>query len=219
MTDPDPAEQARSLGVMARSLATLDERGAQYALTHFPSVHFAPVEGWNRQQSLNAAHEAASTLARWAEERATRILLENVGPNPYWDADAWVEIFETYPPLAFCLDVGHLHLETGGDHKANLAFVEQLAPYTRQVHLYNATEASYGEFHHAPVHPSHDPAQGWIDVPELLHAVRSGRRGALRIIFEHTPQFPFSETEIEDGMLWVRELVDRDQGSESPDRR
>jgi sugar phosphate isomerase/epimerase len=207
MTDPNPAEQARSLGVMSRTLDTAQRHDAVYAPTHFPSVHFEPVNGWSRKAALAAGHEAAGTMARWASERTMRVLLENVGPNPYWDAAAWVDIFQTYPPLGFCLDVGHLHLETGGDHAANLAFVRDLAPYTRQVHLYNATLESYRTYHHVPVHPDQNPSEGWIDVPELLGALGSGRTGPLRIVFEHTPQYPTSESHVADGMQWVRELL------------
>jgi sugar phosphate isomerase/epimerase len=212
LTDPDATEQARSLGVVAQTLETAVRHKARYTLTHFPSVHFDPVAGWSRGRALEAAHEAAATLARWADERGMPLLLENVGPNPYWDAEAWVEIFETYPPLSFCLDVGHLHLATEEDHEADRAFVAALAPYTRQVHLYNATREAYQAFHHVPAHPDQDPAEGWIDLPALLAELLARRRGPLRIVFEHTPQYPVDDDYVLAGMGWVRGLV----GAETP---
>ncbi len=206
MTDPDPAEQARSLGVMERTIATAAAHNAAYALTNFPSVHFNPVAGWNRTKAIEAGHKAAGAMARWGKACGIPILLENVGPNPYWDAAAWIEIFEANPSLGFCLDMGHLHLETRADHAADVAFVRALAPYTRQVHVYNATLESYYEHHHVPVGAWQDPADGWIDVPELLAAVRHGRRGPLRIVFEHTNEYPAGPAEVADGMAWVRGL-------------
>ena len=207
LTDPDKAEQARSLGVAAHTLESVTAHGAHYGLVHFPSVHFEPVDGWTRERALEAGHEAAATLARWADERGTPVLLENVGPNPYWDADAWIEILETYPPLYFCLDVGHLHLETAGHHEANLAFAEALAPFTRQIHLYNATPEAYRKYHHVPVHPDHRPEDGWIDVEAMLAAVMGRRKGPLRIVFEHTPEYPAETDWILEGMDWVRSLA------------
>jgi sugar phosphate isomerase/epimerase len=208
LTDPSPAEQARSLAVMRATLDSAGRYRARYALTHFPSVHFAAVAGWSRAQALDAAHEAASTLARWGEDADLPILLENVGPNPYWDAAAWCDIFDTYPNLSFCLDVGHLHLENEADGARNLLFATALAPFTRQVHVYNATREAYAEFHHVPAHPSQDPAAGWIDLPAVLGAVAAGRAGRpLRFIFEHTPEYPADENFVREGMDWVRGLV------------
>jgi sugar phosphate isomerase/epimerase len=207
LTAPDPVEQARSLGVMRHTLRTVASHGAGYALTHFPSVHFAPVDGWSRARALASAHEAAATLARWGDELDIPILLENVGPNPYWDAAAWVEIFETYPRLGFCLDVGHLHLETRGDHGADVAFAAALAPFTRQMHIYNATEAAYREWHHVPAHPEQDPRAGWIDLPAVLETVIAGRDGPLCLIFEHTPEYPVDADYVVEGMAWVRAVA------------
>jgi sugar phosphate isomerase/epimerase len=207
LTDPDASEQARSLGVMAHTLETASRHNARYALTHFPSVHFEPVERWSRERALEAGHEVAATLARWADERGVPILLENVGPNPYWDAAAWQEIFRTYAPLSFCLDVGHLHLDTGGQRDENRAFVDALAPFTRQVHVYNATREAYQAFHHVPAHPEQRPDDGWIDLPELLGIVVERRAGPVRFIFEHTPQYPVDEDYVRAGMDWIREIT------------
>jgi sugar phosphate isomerase/epimerase len=207
LTDPDPAEQHRSLSVMAQTVQTTRLHGADYTLVHFPSVHLGPVAGWSWRQALQAGHRSAALLAHWADELGRPILLENVGPNRYWDAASWIEILEAYPQLAFCLDLGHLYLELDEDRRAMRHAVERLAPYTRQVHVYNATRTAYATWHHVPAHPEQDPADGWIDLPEVLGLVAACRSGPLRIIFEHTPQYPASQAHILEGMSWVRELL------------
>jgi sugar phosphate isomerase/epimerase len=208
LTDPDPAEQARSLTVMRATMDTAQLLGARYALTHFPSVHLGQVAGWSRAHALATGHVAASGLAHWSEHANLPVLLENVGPNPYWDASAWIEILEAYPQLGFCLDVGHLHLEHHEDNARDLDFAAALAPYTRQIHIYNATQEAYATFHHIPAHPSQDPADGWIDLPALLATVTAGRAGRpLRLVFEHTPQYPATDAWVREGMDWVRDVV------------
>ena len=206
LTDPDETERARSLRVVEHTLGTASRYRPVYVLTHFPSVHFEPVEGWDEAATRAAAGATAETLQRWSREAGLPILLENVGPNPYWQAEYWSEVFDQYPSLQFCLDIGHLALEAHARQYDALRFVEQVARHTTQLHVYNATPEAYQAFHHVPIHPEQTPADGWMDLPGIADALRRGGAGDLRIVFEHTPQYPVDEAYVLEGMDWVREL-------------
>jgi sugar phosphate isomerase/epimerase len=209
LTDPDVDERSRSLRVVAHTLDSAACHGASYVLAHFPSVHFETLPGWNDDGTLAAARDTATTLEDWSMRRAMPILLENVGPNPYWRSGYWCDIMAAHPGLSFCLDIGHLHLEACQGRVDTLDFVRDLAPYTRQVHVYNATPEAYSSFHHVPAHPEQDPSQGWIDIPAVFDVLMGSRDRSrpLRVIFEHTPDYPVDEDYVLEGMYWVQSLA------------
>ena len=206
LNDPRPEERARTLRSIRQTLEHAAKHDAAYVLCHFPSVQFEPVPGWSLAASVDAALESCAILSRWSREHGRRIILEHVGPHPYFDVPAFAEVFRAFPDLEFALDIGHFHLLAESGHFDCEEFLQAVAPHTTVVHVYNATSSSYREYHHVPVHPSQDPADGWADVPAILHRVLEVA-GDVRIVFEHTPQYPASREYIQQGIDWVIELV------------
>jgi sugar phosphate isomerase/epimerase len=206
LNDARPEERARTLRSIRQTLELAEKHDAAYVLCHFPSVHFKPVPEWTLAESVDAALESCAVLNRWSAEQGRRIILEHVGPHPYFDVPAFAEVFRAFPDLEFGLDIGHFHLLAEGGHFDSEEFLRAVAPHTTVVHVYNATSSSYREYHHVPVHPSQDPADGWADVPAILRRVLEVA-GDVRIVFEHTPQYPASREYIQQGIDWVIELA------------
>lgn len=206
LNDPRPEERVRTLHSIRQTLDFADEHGAVYVLCHFPSVQFEPVAEWSLTESVDAALESCAILNEWAVEHGRPIILEHVGPHPYFDVPAFAEVLQAFPNLEFALDIGHFHLLADGGHFDPDAFLRTVAPRTTVVHVYNATASSYRQYHHVPVHPSQDPADGWADVPAILERVLDVA-GDVRIVFEHTPQYPVDRDFVQEGIDWVIELT------------
>ncbi|MFQ5859101.1 MAG: sugar phosphate isomerase/epimerase family protein [Anaerolineae bacterium] len=206
LNDPEPEERARTLRGIRQTLEFAEEHDAAYVLCHFPSVHFKPVPEWSLAQSVDAALDSCAVLSQWSEEHGRPIILEHVGPHPYFDVPAFAEVLQAFPNLEFAVDIGHFHLLAVGGYFDGEEFLRTVAPRTTVVHVYNATVASYREYHHVPVHPSQDPAAGWADVPAILHRVLKAA-GDVRIVFEHTPQYPVDRDFVQEGIDWVIELT------------
>jgi sugar phosphate isomerase/epimerase len=209
LTDPDEDRRRTTLASIRRTLDTATEYAALYVVAHLPSVIFHPLPEMDEARIVALAHDSCAQLASWSEASGIPIVLENVGPNPYFHrAQDFLNILEAYPALRFCLDIGHLHLTTFHSGIDPYEFAAQLSPYTWLIHIYNATLEMYRRYHHVPVHPSQRPEEGWADVEGLLERALAGTR-TCTIVFEHTPQYPASETFVKEGIDWVRELVSR----------
>jgi len=143
LNDPRPEERARTLRSIRQTLELADQHDAAYVLCHFPSVHFAPVPEWSLAESVDAALESCFVLNQWSETYGRRIILEHVGPHPYFDVPAFAEVFRAFPDLEFALDIGHFHLLAEGGHFDSDEFLRAVAPHTTVVHVYNATASSY----------------------------------------------------------------------------
>ncbi|RME46663.1 MAG: hypothetical protein D6791_07740 [Chloroflexi bacterium] len=207
LNDPKPEERARTLRSIRQTLELAVQHNAAYVLCHFPSVHFEPVPDWTLAESVAAALESCAVLNEWGETYDQRIILEHVGPHPYFDVPAFAEIFQAFPRLEFALDIGHFHLLAEGGHFDPKEFLQTVGPHTTVVHMYNATASSYRQYHHVPVHPSQDPSDGWADIPAILQQVLE-LAGDVRIVFEHTPQYPVNRDFVQEGIDWVVELAE-----------
>lgn len=208
LNDPDPAERARTLASIRQTAKLAAVHDGAYVLCHFPSVHFEPVAGWNLAQSVDAAMESCAVLDEWARAYARPFILEHVGPHPYFDVPAFAQVFDAFQHLAFGLDIGHFHLMASGGHFDPEALLAATASHTTVIHMYNATPEAYKEYHHVPIHPSQNPADGWADVPAILARVLPAASD-VRIVFEHTPQYPASDEFVREGIEWVMEVSQR----------
>ncbi len=207
LTDPDEEKRATTLNSLRRTLETAIEYNALYVVGHLPSVVWHPRPGLDEEGIMALAQDSCSRLSSWSEEAGIPILLENVGPNPYfYRAESFVEIFQAHRALGFCLDIGHLHLTALHTGLDPFDFAKKLSPYTDLIHVYNATRETYGLYHHLPVHPSQRPEAGWADIPNILRSALS-RALSCTIVFEHTPQYPADEAFVAQGIEWVKKLA------------
>lgn len=207
LTDPDEEKRTTTLDSLRRTLETAVKYNALYVVGHLPSIIWHPRPGLDEESIMALAQDSCSRLSSWSEEAGTPILLENVGPNPYfYRAEAFVEIFQAHPALRFCLDIGHLHLTALHTGLDPFDFAKKLSPYTDLIHVYNATRETYGLYHHVPVHPSQRPEAGWADIPNILRSTLS-KTPSCTIVFEHTPQYPADEVFIAEGIEWVKKVA------------
>lgn len=207
LTDPDEEKRATTLDSLRRTLETAIKYNALYVVGHLPSVIWHPRPDLDEESIMALAQDSCSRLSSWSEEAGIPILLENVGPNPYfYRAESFVEIFQAHPALRFCLDIGHLHLTALHTGLDPCKFAKKLSPYTDLIHVYNATRETYRLYHHVPVHPSQRPEAGWADIPHILHSAL-GRAPSCTILFEHTPQYPADEAFVAEGIAWVKKLA------------
>jgi len=207
LTDPDEEKRATTLDSLRRTLETAVKYKALYVVGHLPSVIWHPGPGLDEERIMTLAQDSCSRLASWSEETGIPILLENVGPNPYfYRAEAFVEVFQAHRALRFCLDIGHLHLTALHTGLDPFDFAEKLSPYTDLIHVYNATWETYRLYHHLPVHPSQRPEAGWADIPNILRSALS-KVSSCTIVFEHTPQYPADEAFVAEGIEWVKKLA------------
>jgi len=207
LTDPDEEKRTTTLDSLHRTLETAVNCNALYVVGHLPSVVWHPRPGLDEESIMALAQESCSRLSSWSEEAGIPILLENVGPNPYfYRAESFVDICQAHPALRFCLDIGHLHLTALHTGLDPFDFAEKLSPYTDLIHVYNATRETYGLYHHLPVHPSQRPEAGWADIPNILRSALS-EAPSCTIVFEHTPQYPADEAFVAEGIAWVKKLA------------
>lgn len=207
LTDPDAAKRQRTLDSIRRSLDTATQYGAFYLIGHLPSVIFEPRPGLDPKEIFRLAQDSCARLAAWSEAAGIPIVLENVGPNPYFHrAEDFLKILRAYPPLKFCLDLGHLHLSAHHYDIDPLAFAELLSPHTAVIHVYNTTPQVFRTHHHVPAHPSLRPEEGWLDIPALLKRAISPA-SSCTLVFEHTPQYTDDWAFIGEGIAWVKAVV------------
>ena len=207
LTDPDEEKRATTLDSLRRTLETAVKYNALYVVGHLPSIIWHPRPGLDEESIMALAQDSCSRLAFWSEEAGIPVLLENVGPNPYfYRAESFVEIFQAHPALRFCFDIGHLHLTALHTGLDPLDFAQTLSPYTDLIHVYNATRETYRLYHHVPAHPSQQPEAGWVDIPNILRSALC-KAPSGTIVFEHTPQYPADEAFVVEGIEWVKKLA------------
>lgn len=206
-TGPDEGERQRSLQRLERTLAVAADWGAAYVVVHLPSVMLPGAPEQSETEVWEMARRSGEALAVLSERYRTLLLIEDVGPNRYFQTAAHYQQFlAEYPRLRFCLDIGHLKLLAIRTGIEPLRFATILAPLTATVHLYNARLPEYQEFHHVAAHPSLRPEDGWADVPAVLQAVLSVNP-ACTLVFEHNLYYPGGATFAAEGMRWVQRLV------------
>ena len=201
-----PEERHRTLKSIKQTLAFADKHNPAYVLCHFPAVHFEEVPNWTTEDSIEAAMASCAILNEWSDEHGRSIILEHVSPHPYFTVPAFGQVFEAFPNLKFALDIGHYHLVARDGRINGTDFLDTIAPYLCIIHMYNATPASYKQYHHMPVHPSQNPSDGWADVPAILERVLPIAKD-VRIVFEHTPQYPAELEFIQAGIDWIITLT------------
>ena len=107
-----------------------------YVNVHFPSVVRRPADLCGLRQSgyLNSVMNSARELHALSEKYKVPVLLENVGPNPFfYKAEHFRAMFERVPGLRLCFDPGHLHVLPNGEDV--YSFAEDLIAFIISVHI------------------------------------------------------------------------------------
>jgi sugar phosphate isomerase/epimerase len=207
ITGPDAARQREAVALVARTIQSAREVGADYVVVHFPTVVRGPVDlsGVAPEAARRQAASVAIELSELASRAGVRLLLENVGPNPcLCRAEHYCELFEQTPALQMCLDFGHAHvLDIGEDV---YSFTQKVAPFVASIHLYNANPNSYRVgSHHAPS-AERTPELGWMDLPRLLKILRE-TAPLEYVIFEHSKNEDNESPEVLSEIRSLQKLV------------
>jgi len=202
ITGPDAARQEQAFDLVRRTLDSAAEIGAAYVNVHFPTVLACHGDSALRPELASSlAMRAASRLSQLSERYGIQILLENVGPNPYFSlSHDFVRVFEAFPNLKMCLDFGHAHVASAAE--SVYCFAEVVAPYVESMHVYNATPQQYRVGFHSPPTPDQDERGGWMDLERLLGLVaRNGR--CAQLVFEYSA----AHSEDEQAVRWSIEQI------------
>ena len=201
------------------------ENGAAYILTHFPKPvlvnrsmdleywRFAGEKEWMfadeypESQLTNLLGEMFYRIDMLAESYGIPIFLENDAMcSTLADTDLLSKLFDRYPRVGLCLDIGRLHLQSSIDSRFDgLKFTHKMAPYVRFVHLWNTNPLQNQVGGHYPVLPSQRLEEGWADTGGYLGAI-CGKRNDFFVLFEHRSDL-ISEADLERCYEWVRELL------------
>ncbi|MFD7709622.1 sugar phosphate isomerase/epimerase family protein [Streptomyces sp. NPDC059785] len=174
-----PSEQGReqALLLVERTLQTAFDSSAAYVVVHFPTPHprprpAPPSPGTERPLTSEVILREGERLAKLQERYGVPMFVENLSYHPdFGSAADYRALFETYPGLRMCLDVGHAHTSI---HSTDLYdFVARTGEFVSSVHLYNTRrEGAHAGAHDIP-HPDRQRGDEWIDLPRLLGTLAS----------------------------------------------
>ncbi|WP_249872645.1 TIM barrel protein [Oceanobacillus saliphilus] len=111
-----------------------------------------------------------------------------------------IEIWDKYG-IKICIDIGDYLLATGDKV---MDYIEKWKKHIKVVHIHNV------EFHHnkyiwVPVHPSHEIDNSHFKVKDLIDKLSTS--SGVFFVFEHTPHTNPTETFVDEGMNWVKEII------------
>ncbi|MEW5946595.1 MAG: TIM barrel protein [bacterium] len=212
--DIDEERRRRAVALVRETMEDGAAMGAEYAVAHIQRpVHFSGdnLKGITARDVMDVAGTSCAELADLSRETGIPVLIENLFDNPlFHSAGSYLELLRDFPSLGFCLDIGHLGVDSRNFGFDFMEFVRLLAPHTRAAHLQNsnASEKGYRTRHwKAPVHPSQRPEDGWLDVPAIMRTLLESNIEC-RFNFEGwMDYYPSRETAIE-GIRWASGLYE-----------
>lgn len=206
----DASEELRKLNLRLISQTLQESRllGAEYVVVHFPKPALDSEINPGVNPSMEIAWDSAEQLARLAFQYDIRICIESFGEPPFLSAGFLMEVLDKFPQLAYCFDVGHIHLASIRGVLDYFEFLKRLAPRIGTMHLWNTRGSQdYAVFSHLPIHPSQEPAAGWADIPRTLRIVMEANPQAV-VILEHGTIFPkHFALDYQEGVEWVKRIL------------
>lgn len=180
----------------------MSELGAEYVLVHFP--YFKEEKDID---TIKIIENGLKKLHLLQEKYSTPIICEpKLGFNRSGFAiealDHFpIEIWDKYG-IQLCIDIGDYLLATGGKV---IHYIEKWKKYIKVVHLHNV-EFQNNKYIWVPVHPSHEIDNLHFNVEELIYTLAASSN--VFFIFEHTPHTNPTEAFVDEGIHWVKEIVD-----------
>ena len=179
----------------------MSELGAAYILVHFP--YFKEEKAIDTKKMIEQGIKKLYVLQ---EEYGVTIVCEpklgfnksRFGINAL---DAFpIEVWEKYG-IKLCIDIGDYLLATS-DKVTD--YIEKWREYIKVVHLHNV-EFQGDKYTWIPVHPSHEMDEIHFKVKELINKL--SRSSDIFFIFEHTPHTNPTDTFVNEGIEWVKEII------------
>lgn len=208
----DDAQRERSFRLLGTTLASARFHGAAYVVCH---LTFAPSDTRDPRLAEALARTSCARMAELSLAYGIPIDVEFAAySDAFHDAEVFADMVDTHPELGVCIDLGHVHLGARLRGRDEFDDVAALAPGARSMHLWNTRGEGAGR--HVPLHPSQDPAEGWIDVERAL-ALALAHNPDLNIVFE----YPVTRVSarIQAGYDWIAATVERLAPARSQPRR
>ncbi|MEU8926707.1 sugar phosphate isomerase/epimerase family protein [Kitasatospora sp. NPDC048545] len=179
ITGPDQSERRLALRLVERTLQAAAESTAAYVVVHFPSPRragpwsesrpAADPDGWAR------ILQDGADLAELQRRFGVPVFVENLSYHPEFGSAAhYRALFESFPNLRMCLDVGHAHLSR---HSTDLfAFVRDTAGFVGSVHWYDTVRTGPDAGRHDRPPAAVGLEEDRIDLPALLRTLAAQGR-------------------------------------------
>jgi sugar phosphate isomerase/epimerase len=203
----DDALRELSFTLLEETMRAARRWGAAYVVSH---LTFGPSDTKDPATASKLAEAACRRMAAMSRSYEMPLDLEFAAySEAFHRADRFAEVVGEFPELGLCIDVGHAYLGAltrGRDHLDDIAALTGLA---RSLHLWNTTGPEFTRRnHHAALHPSQRPEDGWLDIERIVELVAQENSG-LNVIFE----YPVEKVtpEIQAGYDWVARLLERFQ--------
>lgn len=179
----------------------MSQLGAEYVLVHFP--YFIQEIDIDTNTMIENGIKRLHTLQ---EKYSITIVCEpKLGPNKssfgIRALDHFpIEIWNKYE-IKLCIDIGDYILATGDQV---MDYIEKWKKHIKVVHLHNV-EFQNDKYIWVPIHPSHEISDSHFKVNDLI--VKLSTSSDVFFVFEHTPHTNPSETFVNEGIDWVKEII------------
>lgn len=203
LLNPDRANRELYARLLQETLEQAREWGAGYAVT--PLTH-AATDTDDPELAADLARGAAKRLALFSRDFGVPVDIAYNAYSPAFNrAGQFAELIARHPELGISLDVGDAYLGAVQNERDYLSDIEELAPLTRSLRLWNTRGPEhYAEHGRRPLHPSQSPDEGWIDIRRVLEIVLE-QNPAVTVVFGYADEDPGERTRI--GYDWVAQAA------------
>lgn len=215
LLDFDENRRLHALGMIEKTISEASEMGAQYVVMHIQRPeHFGGKNppGVSSQEAFSIVSRSCEKVAELSEKFGMQVLLENQMDNSGFNhSDLYVKLFDAFPTLKFCLDIGHLDVDARQFGIPFHDFIDALLPYLRAVHLMNSNSGKldFTDRHwKIPVHPDQKESDGWRNIEFIIRKILS-YDSSIIINFESRPDEKYNVEYMLAGISWIKELIIR----------
>ncbi|MBP2078779.1 TIM barrel protein [Oceanobacillus polygoni] len=179
----------------------MSQLGAAYILVHFP--YFKEEKDIDTTEIIE---DGLKKLYQLQERYSIPIVCEpKLGLNRSAFGikaldDFPMEIWEKYG-IKLCIDIGDYLLATGDEA---VGYIDKWKKHIKVVHLHNV-EFYNDKYIWVPVHPSQENDNSHFKVRDLIYKLSTNP--GVFFIFEHTPHTNPTDTFVNEGINWVKDII------------
>ncbi len=213
LSDGIESRRLASVELMEKTIENAAEIGGEYAVVHIQRPENFGGEnpaGFTETAALDSARRSCETLLASAAKHKMPVFIENLFRNKsFFSPASHRALLDSFPELGFCLDIGHLDVDSREFGFPLDEFLDAVMPYIRDIHLQNSNSLGIVEGPRSwkcPVHPSQTVADGWLDIESILTKILSSHPNCF-INFEIRINLPDNEKNIREGIDWIKGLI------------
>lgn len=213
--DFDVDRRKAAQNMMIESMNEAADLGAEYAVVHLQRPEFFggpnPSDA-SVQNALDIAKRGCEELLEKSIALNLPLYVENLMDNSLFNSpDSYVELFREFPELGFCLDLGHLEVDSRKFEFSMDEFIDATISRIKAVHLQNSEpgQLDFKTRHwKVPVHPQQDIQAGWMDIESILNKILTENRNCA-INFEARVDEIYNFDYMREGIEWIKEMLPR----------